>query len=102
MTACRSVLAEAIFASLLARSEEQLHVEVESASVGPAYEGGHDPRILQVPPATPSSGVPIQPHKTAPLAASVQRSFGLGGACQTQCAQPIVQILHVTWSFALC
>jgi len=42
------VLAEAIFASLLERSEERPHVEVESASVGPAYEGGHDPRIVQV------------------------------------------------------
>ena len=46
---CRSVLAEAVFESLLRRSEERLHVEVESASVGPAYEGGHDPRVVQVP-----------------------------------------------------
>ena len=44
----RSVLAEAIFAQLLECSEERLHVEIESASVGPAYEGGHDPRVLQV------------------------------------------------------
>ncbi len=42
------MLAEAIFASLLERAEERPHVEVESASVGPAYQGGHDPRIVQV------------------------------------------------------
>ena len=45
---CRSVLAESIFASLLEGSDERLHVEVESASVGPAYEGGHDSRVVQV------------------------------------------------------
>lgn len=44
----RSVLAEAVLDSLLASSPEPLSVEIESASLGPAFEGGHDQCILQV------------------------------------------------------
>ncbi len=56
----RSVLAEAIFAELLAGAPE-LDVSIESASVGPAFAGGHDVRVaaaaaeagLALPPRTP-------------------------------------------------
>lgn len=43
----RSVLAEAVLAALLASSLGLLPVEVESASLGPAFEGDHDQCILQ-------------------------------------------------------
>jgi protein-tyrosine-phosphatase len=54
------VLAEAIFTELLAGAPE-LDVSIESASVGPAFAGGHDARVaaaaaeagLALPPRTP-------------------------------------------------
>ena len=44
----RSILAEAVLASLVATCLTTLNVEIESASVGPAFGGGHDQRILEV------------------------------------------------------
>ena len=47
IAAPRSVLAEAVFRQMLAACERPLDVAVESASIGPAVEGQHDPRVAQ-------------------------------------------------------
>ena len=67
----RSVLAEAVLATLLASSPGLLPVEVESASLGPAFEGDHDQCILQVrllsppPPRLPDSNKLYKFHKNS-------------------------------------
>jgi hypothetical protein len=44
----RAVLAESIFSSMLAARDQLLDVVVESASIGPAVDGQHDSRVVQV------------------------------------------------------
>ena len=58
-TLCRSVLAEAIFAELLATAP-QLNVSAESASVGPAFAGGHDERVVD---AAAAAGIALLPRR---------------------------------------
>ena len=58
-TLCRSVLAEAIFAELLAGAP-QLDVSAESASVGPAFAGGHDERVVD---AAAAAGIALLPRR---------------------------------------
>jgi protein-tyrosine-phosphatase len=45
---CRAVLAESIFSLMLAECDQPLDVVVESASIGPAVDGQHDSRVVQV------------------------------------------------------
>ncbi len=53
------MLAEAIFAELLAGAPK-LDVSAESASVGPAFAGGHDERVAA---AAADSGVALLPRR---------------------------------------
>ena len=60
---CRSVLAEAIFKDLLARTPlaPQLDVTVEAASIGPAGGREHDPRVAA---AAHAAGLTLGPRVT--------------------------------------
>lgn len=53
------MLAEAIFAELLATAP-QLDVSAESASVGPAFAGGHDERVVD---AAAAAGIALLPRR---------------------------------------
>ena len=65
------MLAEAIFQKMLKAAPLPLNIAVESASVGPAVGGPHDPRVAWVPPPPPPPLSPPQGCWCARLGAAV-------------------------------
>eukprot|EP00803_Ostreobium_quekettii_P003329 evm.model.scf_547EXC.6 EVM.evm.TU.scf_547EXC.6 scf_547EXC:65618-75162(-) len=57
---CRSVLAEALMSQMLKGSPLAKVVQVESASIGPAFNGGHDSRVQKI---AEEMGIELLPHE---------------------------------------